>query len=51
MIEDKKDGIKIAESPEEILIKQGIAAAEKRIIEMKLSLELEGVVLKHLKSK
>ena len=51
MIKHKKLGLKIAESPEEALIEEALKATEKRLREMKLSIELDEVVLEVLKIK
>ena len=51
MIEDKEDGIKVAESKEEALVSETIQRVEKGIAAQKLQLELDQVVLKHLQSK
>ena len=51
MIEDKELGLKVAESPEEAMITQAIENSEKRLRELKLSMELDEVVLEYLKSK
>jgi hypothetical protein len=50
MIEDKELGLKIAENPREALIKEAIDAAEKRILQTQLGLELEKNALEYLKS-
>jgi hypothetical protein len=51
MIEDKKDGIKIAESPQEALITSTIANIEAMVVKSELELELHGVVLAYLRAK
>ena len=51
MIEDKKDGIKIAENPTELLLTNTIRATENRIRESELSLELDKLILDYLKKK
>ena len=49
MIEDKD--MVFAENPEEVLVKSALDSCEKRIREMKLSMELDNVVLEYLKNK
>ena len=49
MIEDKE--VKIAESPEEALLKQTIDATESRLRELKLTTEIQIEMLKFLKRK
>jgi hypothetical protein len=51
MIEDKNDGIKIAENPMEALVKQTIATTESRLSQLQLELEINNVVLDYLKSR
>jgi hypothetical protein len=50
MIESKELGLKIAENPREALIKEATDAAEKRILQTELALELEKVALEYLKN-
>ena len=51
MIEDVKDGIKIAQTPEEALLTNALKNSENRVREVTLSLEIEKVVLEYLKTK
>lgn len=41
MIEDKELGLKVAENPREALIKEAIENTKKRVIELKLTLEMQ----------
>ncbi len=50
MIEDKKDGIKIAENPKEALITRAIQGIEQRILENELNMEIDKKALEYLKS-
>ena len=51
MIEDKELGLKVAENPEEALLRNTLEISEKHLRETKLGLELEEVVIKYLKKK
>ena len=51
MIEDKENGIKIAESPEEKLVHESIENTEKAIVRAKLEVELMENTLEYLKTK
>ena len=51
MIENKALGVKIAENPEEALLKTAYDNSETRIRQLKLSIEIEGVVFEYLKKK
>jgi hypothetical protein len=51
MIEDKKDGIKIAADPMEALVLSTIKNTEERLRQAKLELEINEVVLKYLKER
>ena len=50
MINNEEFGLKIAENPREALIQEVIDNAEKRILQLKLSVEIEENTLKYLKS-
>ena len=41
MIEDEKLGVKIAESPREVMIEELKDSSKKRILQLELTLELE----------
>lgn len=49
MIENKELGLKIAENPREKLVSEAIDAAESRILQTELALELEKNALNYLK--
>lgn len=51
MIEDKEDGIKIAESKDEALLRNTIETTETRIRQTQLELDINRVVLEYLKSR
>jgi len=51
MIEDKKDGIKIAENMAEVLLRNTIETTETRIRQGELELDINRVVLKYLKDR
>ena len=50
MIEDKENGIKIAENPREALVQRAYEASKQRIEQEEFTLELDKVVLKYLES-
>jgi len=51
MIEDEKIGLKVAENPEEAMLAGLLKNSESRLRELKMSLELEGVLFEYLKKK
>jgi hypothetical protein len=50
MIEDKSIGLKVAESPREAMISELKSNAEKRILQLELTLELEKNAQKFLET-
>ena len=51
MIEDEEDKIKIAENPMEAMVETTIKNTEARIMQERLGLELDEVLLTYLKNK
>jgi len=50
MIEDKDLGVKIAESPREVMIEELRESSKKRILQLELTLELEKNAAKFLEA-